>query len=375
MNGVFIYVGALAGSLLTWALIRPVNANAYLEYDITGTKRPAPQQRLRTALISAPFVLVSGLRWRVGEDYDNYARNYAHYVEEFRTSFALYDEPGIRMVAFVASVIHDDSATFFLLAAAATIGIAVYVILQRSPMVALSLTLFVLTGFWHGTFNAVRQYLACAILLIAHRYIIERKPVVYTAWVALAALFHVSAIVALTFYFVPQKRLGVGALAGLVVVSLAAGTAADWFLTLIGEISKENLAGLAYVERQVNPLRVALALIPVVVYFLLPKPDFGDKFTTFYVNMVFVNSAVWLASAPSAYLARFAVYTNVILVLAIPLLLSASSRSTRVYMGTLLVLLYGTFWFLEVSNSPTLANFQWIFQRSWHGTSAGRVFV
>lgn len=55
--------------------------------------------------------------------------------------------------------------------------------------------------------NGVRQDLACAIFLYSLIYIIKGKPLIYTGLLAFAALFHVSVLIMLPFYFVRKLTL------------------------------------------------------------------------------------------------------------------------------------------------------------------------
>lgn len=49
--------------------------------------------------------------------------------------------------------------------------------------------------------NGVRQDIACAIFLYSLFFIIKKKPLIYTGLLAVAALFHVSVLIMLPFYF------------------------------------------------------------------------------------------------------------------------------------------------------------------------------
>src|SRR5690606_1681350 len=106
-----------------------------------------------------------------------------------------------------------------------------------------------------GSFNAVRQYVACAIILLAHRYVIDRSPLRYLLAVILAASFHVSALAMIFLYFLPTRRLRPSLLIGLCVVSAALATGSEAAVRLIEGIQGSNLSNSDYVTRDVNLLR------------------------------------------------------------------------------------------------------------------------
>ena len=78
--------------------------------------------------------------------------------------------------------------------------------MANQPLLPLSIALFVLLGTWQGSFNGVRQYLAAAIIFAGHSLILNRRFKLFLLVVLMAALFHISALVCLAFYFVPLQR-------------------------------------------------------------------------------------------------------------------------------------------------------------------------
>lgn len=318
------------------------------------------------ALVSASIlVAVAALRWHVGTDYWTYDGLYANYKSTPWGEYSLFSEPGIRVLARLASWIHDDSAVMFALASLLTVGLSVSTIYRRSPMIALSVLLYVITGAWQGSFNGVRQYLACAIIFAGHRYVIDRKFTKYMLVVILAMLFHVSALAMAFLWFVPLKRLGTLRAAGLMIAAALGLTVYSYATSLIG-LFKGPIAVEAgsYLVRQVNPLRVAMAFVPLVLYIFLTRRDRLDAKAHFYVNIAFINAAVMIAGANSAYLTRFAVYTNIFSILLIPRLLNMRDRRLAAIAGVAVVSLYCVFWYIDTVNVGSLANFNWIFNRN-----------
>ena len=139
------------------------------------------------ALVTLILAGVSALRWRVGTDYVSYSNLYDEYINTPASEWGWDTEPGIRILAKIGAQWRDDYAVMFALAAIITVGLIVGALGRHSKAFAFSILLYILTATWQGSFNAVRQYLACAILFAGHRFILERRLI---PWVLVVAVAH-----------------------------------------------------------------------------------------------------------------------------------------------------------------------------------------
>lgn len=146
-----------------------------LDHRPLGSLPTTTSARLLVGAAALVLVGVAASRWGVGTDFFGYVRNYDVYKTSFFTDLQSFDEPGIKGLAWLVSLVHDDPALFVAAASAATIGLMLWTITRYSIAVAMSYLLFVFVGSWHGSFNGVRQFLACAIILAGHRLIVDRK--------------------------------------------------------------------------------------------------------------------------------------------------------------------------------------------------------
>ncbi len=241
-----------------------------------------------------------------------------------------------------------------------------WTIYKDSTMFALSIALFILTGPWQATFNGVRQWVAVAIVFACHRAILERRPWRFLGAVLVASLFHVSAAVCILFYFVPRTRLGASRALMLMVAAATASTAYGTLLDVVSALKDNDrtlLGASGYVIEQVSPLRILVAFAPLALYLLLTRRDLLKGTDHFYINMVILNAAIMGASAGSAYVARFAAYTSVFVLIAIPRLLNMRDRRLVHLLVGVIIVLYAIFWYIETMLTPALYNFQWIFDR------------
>ncbi len=325
----------------------------------------ATSSRILLASAAAVLILVAGLRWRVGTDFGQYALNYDAYKRDFFEDLMIFDEPGIKGIAWLVAHIRDDSAVFMFVASAITVGLMLWTITRYSIALAMSYLLFIFVGAWHGSFNGVRQFLAASIVLVGHRLIVARRPLWFLLAVLMAAAFHVSAFAALALYLVPRGRLGPRTLFALALFSLGALYASDAVLGIV-QLVKEDLTLTSYVTTSINPLRIAVAMAPMLLYWSQGMRTEADG-EWFYRNMAVIHAVVMLAASWSAYLGRFGIYTTVFLPLVLPRLVDFPDRRMTALVRASVVLLFAAFWYVEVSGSPDLNTFQFVFERQEAG--------
>lgn len=326
--------------------------------------RGITRNKIGVFLMISILVLVAGLRYGVGTDYYNYYAGYEQYKIE---QLSLFDEPGIRVIARISSLIYDDPATMMFLAAAITVILMTVTIVRNSDVYWLSLLLYIFLGCWHGCFNGVRQYLAASILFAGHCFIKERKLLQWLMIVIVAAMFHITAIIGVVFYFyahirVNYKNLILSVLAAFIGINLY-----DRIFGMIGFLKSDTLdfvgEGAGYLTNSINPLRIAVAWVPVVFYLLFRK-YYGteNKRTAFYLNMTILHAVLMTTAMNSTYLGRVGIYTGIYNTITWPILLRKVERRSRSILIVLILLFYMAYWYEEASGE-TLVNFYWIFQR------------
>ena len=355
-----VYLAVLAATLALGFLAQ---ANPKSRITRAGTVLTRPDPVFAFA-IAATLIIVAGLRYRVGADYMAYYRTR---VTDWRTVWEYlihFREPGIRLLSRISTMIADDGAVLIFLSAAIIIGIYSLVIYRYSPMYLVSMLLFLFLGDWTGSFNGIRQYLAAAIVFAGHRYILRRKWAPYFLTVLLASLFHKSALVMVLPYFLFSRKPD-----GTQFVILAAGA-------LIIRLSYEGVMQLvelfkgtiidwndAYMTRDVNPLRIAVSFIPVVLFFSSCDRKKMDKTQEFYINSLFFNAFAMLAGMGSAYFGRIGIYTGAMTCIGYGYLfqLIPKGKHKNIVITVLLIVL-AVYWIYSLQ-SDSLQSFNWVFNR------------
>ena len=307
------------------------------------------------------LVLVAGLRWGVGTDYFSYAMNYSGYSASSLTELKF--EMGIRVISVVAQYLYDDYATMFFIASLLTIGLFVFTIAKNSKMFVFSILLFIFIGSWNGTFNAVRQFLACAILFAGHRYIIEKEFFKYLLVVGIATAFHVSAVIMLPLYFIVTRKVDFKQILLLAFTVIILIFSYDYLFTVAGMLKDRTIELDSYMTSQVSIWRIAVNFAPLGLLLLRTGNDKKITDFDFYLNLLIINAALMAATMNSAYLARVGIYTSIYTTIALPKLLERFDTTTAMILKFIVISCYAIYWYIDVSSNVSLNDFTWIFER------------
>lgn len=140
---------------------------------------------------------LASLRWRTGTDWDNYYDAF-HYFSEV---YAKLYEPGF---AFLLSFIRSQTSSF-------TIYLTIFSFLCLSLKFKFFLkyhketiftVLLLFLCYYFADIFAVRQNLAISLTLFSTIFIIERKPVLFAVFVAIATSIHFTAVLYFIAYYV-----------------------------------------------------------------------------------------------------------------------------------------------------------------------------
>ena len=315
-------------------------------------------------IASMILICVAGFRYKVGTDYGAYYGHYQEYAKDLVSSILSLDEPGYSLVSWIATKIYDDGATAIFLASAITIGLPLIVIYKNSTQLVFSIALFVFLGFWHGSFNGVRQYLAAAILFCGYRCLKEKKLFSYLLVVFLAFLCHRSAIVMVVLYIIVHQRVSLRNIVIIIFATVILLRAYDRIFTLANWVMDSSYSlDNVYTSTTVNSLRVLVSCSPMIVFLMYYANQVKREEDDFYLNLVIFHAVIRIITMRSALLYRIGIYTEPFQAIAIPCLLEKLPDRDSGFIKTIMIILYALYWFYEIYISGSLHNFQWIWQR------------
>lgn len=199
--------------------------------------------------------LLSGLRYLVGTDYWTYTRWYNTYKN---LTFPVYIERfnfevGYYFICQIGRVFDSVYLMFFIMALL-TVNFVYEGLRYYRKNISLPLAMMVyLFTFFPNAFNVVRQYLAVSIIFYAYQFVFEKNFKAYFGWGIVAMSFHLSAVIALPFYFVHQKY-------AYLTVKLPSG---------ISETVKKLSLPEKIKEKAVFPEKIKLNYMKAFLYFFM----------------------------------------------------------------------------------------------------------
>lgn len=266
------------------------------------------------------FVLFSGLRKTIGDTF-----SYMHAFELLPDQNdidiqMLFTGNGFEeLKKFIRNLTDDPQVLVFACSAGSLIPVLIILYLYSSPF-ELGIYLFVTYGYLGGSMDAMRQYLAAAIVLCGTRFLFSMKKGAffkYAAVVLVAQCFHRSALIMLVIFFVVRRRAwklsSYLIVFGSIIATLCFDTFLPSFLGALEDTSYSNYAQNGWftdgVEGGSSLLRAVVAAAPIVVAYLNRNRmrmlgHIGD----ILINLAFLNVAIYIVAVYNWIFARFAIY-------------------------------------------------------------------
>lgn len=263
---------------------------------------------------------VTGQRFVYGDTYA-YMESFSEStvtVSEVLSNFKLGEEQLFLLIkAFIKQYISTEPRVFIEIVSFITIVPILYFYFNYSGDLKFAFLLFVLSGCWEHSMNGLRQYLACAIMLMALSLLYKRKWYLYIPIVILAAQIHTSAYIFIVVYFIANKpawgkftkiMLVIG-LFLIVTYPVTGSFMNNLFVENTDYGEKYNTSEFNY---SINIIRVAVMSVPIMVSFLNRKNMIGKyKYYDIVFNMSLLCAMCTLIGLLSAVYARLNLYFEV----------------------------------------------------------------
>lgn len=314
---------------------------------ISANEKPSLSSYYLFVIVCAVILAsVSGLRYNVGTDFGGYYKFFDRWATELPNRIQSWDEPGISIIANILYRFTDNGAYFIFATASITVTLFVITLSKHTDDFFFVVMLYIFIA-WTGCFNAVRQYMAAAVFFAGHRLLYERKFIKYCILVFAAASFHISALVLLPLYFIVTKTLNFRKIILIITAGIALVFSYDFLFNLSDIMKNEELEGATtqYAQNEIHPLRIAIALAPLIVYFFLKfqNKTFTDE-ENIYMSMMIINFALIFATANSAYLNRITIYFKAFIPLALCFLCNKFDSKQRSFIKVIVLILYAIVW-------------------------------
>lgn len=295
--------------------------------------RARREQRVATwglsdALILLTLVSLSGLRYYVGTDFWIYWSVYNRLdVNDWATSISNSPhEIGYTVFSLVVKSLTDEASAIVWATSLAAI-VPMYIAIKRlSPNRALSVFVYLAFGTYFVGFNQIRQSIALGLTALAYSYA-KKSRLTYAALIALAATFHVSALIVPLVQLITARwkatPLRVTLLAGSVgVLGIALAS-----LTNFASAFNERYG--AYIEdgavAGAGTLVLAAVRVAVVIWGLTAvRRHTVSADTNRFILYVTVGAGLILMGYISVPVARLEMYFSTYAIFLIPILTSLS---------------------------------------------------
>lgn len=164
-------------------------------------RRMTRQQALHIVLMTAVFFLLAGVsacRIAVGNDYWVYRFQFNLIMQGRHVSY----EPGFNLVVWVLQSLfgYDNYLVVFGFFSIATCFFLVKALYDQAEVPAMSIFLLMTGGYYFSSLNSVRYYFVLAIALYAMKYVLQKRYLIFIAWIVFAAFFHKSILVVIPLY-------------------------------------------------------------------------------------------------------------------------------------------------------------------------------
>lgn len=358
-----VYYAVILSVLVFGSLAQFVNSKAITNEVILsdGTIKYKNHYGIFYPIVFVIFVFVGGFRYYVGTDFGGYYKLYNYTWTEVVESFKALDEPGLKLVSYLARQLWDDGVSVILLICFITTILVFHGIKKfDNNDITLMLLIYVLIAGWTFSFNGVRQAMAASIVFAFSRVNKNNWILKYVLICFIAFLFHKSALMMLPILLLSHRKFNKSQVLLLAISAVLIPLFFDFAFDFMGT-DTTNQDAMVYIEREINPVRVVVSFAPIILLFFVEDKKRYIENNYFAINLVIFNAILTLTTMNSAYLNRFTQYTNMFLMIYYPSVLKSMRKEYRFFATIITLVLYFLYFRYELTNGVDEVVWQWSF--------------
>ena len=314
------------------------------------------RQRLYVAIIAVMIpTTVAMLRFNNGADYLMYLRmmKLAEKSGSITTSFTSLKSVEIGYWLLLKLCGELWPGKYFLtygLIALIICGFFYAAIWKQSSNCLLSVLLFFITGVYFDSYNALRQYIAVAIIIFAYAYLFNGEFKKYVIAIGAAFLFHYSAIMMIPAYFMRNIKLDFKKQCMLAIGCLVGGNLAYNLVTILLSYTRYKyfITSVEYEAQTQTSAILFTSVISILSYgYATWKKDAISESFQRMMNFQILPWCVALLSISIPLAWRVLYYLLPFEILYVPAFLKeVKSRNVRWIFGTVFIIMYVaiTYW-------------------------------
>ena len=275
---------------------------------------------LYVSLAFLALLFISAFRNNIGTDYPTYVRSVLYFKTHFTFSWMNF-EPGFIILNRIVGQFTQSGQLIIIVSSVITIILFHNAIKKYSVDPASSVFLFYALYMYCMSFNLIRQFIAIGIVMVSIKAFIEERFIKCVLCIAIAMLFHTSAIIVLPLFFLQKMRMNINAVIG---ISFAAVLISVFYDSIMGIVIRIFPQYAIYLNNQGGSAIINVAVMVFSLVMLLVVRGNGvdnenDKKTlNFYTAAVLMGLVITSFSGRIVFFARASYYFFNILVFAIP---------------------------------------------------------
>ena len=330
-------------------------------YTNSVLPRTESRRNLFYIFLVLTFLIVGGFRYKVGTDYGAYYRLYQTDLTDLLLRFRTLDEPGIYLITFLCRLVWNEGLfVIFIENAIVTFLVFKGIKSYKLTNITVPLLMYIFYCGWTFSFNGVRQAIAMSIIFAFSKQDGKRWVIKYIAIVFMAFLFHKSALFMFPILILAHTEISFRQFISIVIFTVLIPYLGEYAVQYMGlSITSADV----YFTNDINPIRVIVAFVPLVlvIFLYIKKQNVFFQKNYFIVNMIIMNAILTYVTANSAYMNRFARFTSMYIMIFIPYFADRLTVRSRRIFNVVSIGLYFVMFLIEIQNSGNLIPFQWCF--------------
>ncbi|MEZ9977128.1 EpsG family protein [Vibrio breoganii] len=237
------------------------------------------------------FSFISGIRWNVGIDHQNYLFGYeliqngSYSIFEKEVGFDVFTK-------FFAKKIDAHFSIYFGVLAFIQVFFLYYALRHQKIIYPIIGLVLVLGPHYLSWMNLIRQMIVATIFICLVPLIANRKVLSYLFIVCLLSLVHKSALILSIFFFIPNTKILLNKLLAisLIIITFAIGQTDIWVSLLsninpiLGFIGYDHYAGaLDYFISEIDVQNVGPRAIGIILSMIM-LAWYGERIITYFKN-------------------------------------------------------------------------------------------
>lgn len=282
-------------------------------------------------LSSIPFIIISAVRYDVGTDYMvRYVPDYMNVVNGKEISNL---EPIFYALIKLCTFFSSEPYILFAITSLFIYLLFFKSIEDNSECWILSITIFLIAGFFFQSMNLVRQFVAMGIIMYAHKFLFDKsnkKKLLFILFVIIAALIHSISLIYIILLILKERKINIVLLAiMMIIVTLFGDEIVRYGFELFRSSNISNIQKYAGYFRQKGNLSWSLLISEFVIYifmYVFNKKEIKDEKKNLYTNMQAIGLLSIIISARIELFSRLSILFFVFQIESLPYFIKNSDE-------------------------------------------------